>query len=53
MLWRQFFLYESAFGNKVSFINLHDAGLTVHVMWTSGEVYIAKAPVQGEHQDLP
>ena len=27
-------LYESAFGNKVSFIILHDAGLTVHVCQT-------------------
>ena len=35
-------------GNKVSLIILHDAGLTVHIVQTSGEVYVAWVPVQGE-----
>ena len=40
-------------GNKVSFIILCDARLTVHVMQTSREVYIAWVLVQSEHQGLP
>lgn len=40
-------------GNKVSFIILCDARLTVHVMQTSREVYVAWVPVQSEHRGLP